>query len=378
MMYYASNHSSLQTLKNDFDSAELFEQHSCYIDRTYRTLFGFRVVETFLSTGKLVKFLWKDKNLRADLTEILKQLIRSVKDLVKHYHPRRIARNLRNVRSLPRYFRIHGKPASVLGVTTRVPIGLLKVCLRFLLCLAYAAVPIMIVLLPLLLATGVLLGMVKVVITRFIKLRKTLGQFSSQKTSRDCTIFFDFKAGVRKANYQATISHEHMHIVQNDHVTQHEGASGLHDYPTPCLFGVFTGDNIDAFMNYLMDRFELEVRLHEMVCAFYQRRGFLPENNEQFWDLVRCHVLINSNEILGPKQDSSQLFIIKNYKSNYELLYIFKSIDKSLHARFVHEVLYRMYCNLLNYYKMDVLYQKAAKQVAYPSLYDRVYHITAA
>ena len=53
---------------------------------------------------------------------------------------------------------------------------------------------------------------------------------------------------------------------------------------------------------------------------------------------------------------------------------IFSSIDESKHLRFINEVLYRLYGNLLNYYRMDELAKKVSEQqLVGPTMYEQMY-----
>lgn len=373
-MFFRKKYSSLEILKGNFKSGKLFDDNSSLTDERFEVLFITKLASScyraFISLANLFssqEFKDKLKECNTDLKVLFSRMVRC-------YNPYRARYEFTKIRSLDRRFRISGRKPNLFGLNLTLSLFIRKLWLCFILVLSYFILPIVFLLLPLFAVMLYAYKFISIIIGNYNHLKNTLGYFSDQLGSRRCTVLLNIKRGIRLKNYLHTVSHEHIHILQNDYVIKNEGLKELSCYPPPDLSMVIDDNRFIKPLKYLMERSELEVRLHELVCAFYAEHNTLPTNREEFMSMVASSPMISENFDSYIEIKRFENIFMENDKTNLEFYMIFRSIEKSKHLRFINEVLYRLYGNLLNYYRMDELSKKVSEQqLVGPTMYEQIY-----
>ena len=171
----------------------------------------------------------------------------------------------------------------------------------------------------------------------------------------------------------STVSHEHIHLLQFRNPENH------------CRYArspeKFLSENRaeDPFVHYLLEKNEVEARLHEVVLSFYRAHRHLPMTVPGFFGLlassVRCQELVT--DLLELSQvdfiqydtypDRDAMFV---EQLEWSWLFI-KSNEISF--KFISEVLTVMYGNLLRYYGDDAASQSYMAEIERPNFYDELY-----
>lgn len=171
-----------------------------------------------------------------------------------------------------------------------------------------------------------------------------------------------------------TISHEHIHLLQykvsEDRLRCARSPERLLSEKGLAM----------PFLLYLLQRDEVEARLHESVLSFYRAHRLLPMTvprflgmlaaSQQFGELV-CLTLEHSRvdfERLNPTYPERGAMFAEQLES--VLLYI---NTPEMTCRFITEVLTVMYGNLLRYYGDEIASQTFLHGIARPNLYDDLY-----
>ena len=179
------------------------------------------------------------------------------------------------------------------------------------------------------------------------------------------------------------ITHEHIHFLQyqfaevdnnfstNTKRTRNPGLLFEQEYSR------------EPVLLYLLERNEVEARLHEIVLSSYRHSGRLPTSLAGFLRLVSLNKEIGI--FLFKKKNSSYLFIEdwRNedniYKTRSESIgkslriLLANMLDTSTREKFAVEVLAPMYFNLLSYYGDIKASDTFGRQIERPCLYDRLY-----
>ena len=166
----------------------------------------------------------------------------------------------------------------------------------------------------------------------------------------------NYKASKANDSIKCIVTHEFVHVMQ-----QHDRLTKNRDYKlkasqTCNLVGVIKDESCrDPHMKYLFEVNELEVRLHEIIVAGYEKYRLLPLTNEDFLNFI----LHNESIFLGFSEPDSVLGTLDPEKEYVErcdiissdIFIIFKEmIDDGIREKFIREVLYFLYSNLLRYY----------------------------
>ena len=373
-MFFKKNYGSLETLKDDFKSAKLFDDNSSLTDERFTVLFTTRFASSCYFVLITLLNFFSSQEFKDELKKSITDLKVLFSRLIRCYNPYRARYQFTKIRSLDRCFRMLGRKPNLFGLNLTISLFIRKFWLCFILVLSYFILPIIWLLLPLFAAMLLVYKFITVIIMDYNKQKNTLGYFSNQLGLRRCAVLLNMKRGIRLKNYQHTVSHEHIHILQNDYVIKNEGLNGFSCYLPPDLSKVVDDDRFINLLNYLMGRFELEVRLHELVCAFYRENNTLPTNREEFISVVASSPMISQEFDSFSEIKRFENIFMENEKTDRELYMIFSSIDESKHLRFINEVLYRLYGNLLNYYRMDELAKKVSEQqLVGPTMYEQMY-----
>lgn len=178
-----------------------------------------------------------------------------------------------------------------------------------------------------------------------------------------------------KSRASAVISHEHIHFLQHKLSI---GISKKINLPK----GFFSRKSYipQTRLLYLLEKHEMEARLHEIIISYYRAHKKLPLSKEDFWGLLTRNTQIgdlinmaltdgetelNNNQEVYRERDPSFAADIRDV-----LLHI-EDIDHFL--KYVTEVMPVMYANLLGYYGDITASSVFMKEISRPNFYDELY-----
>jgi len=200
-----------------------------------------------------------------------------------------------------------------------------------------------------------------------------LGLFVGVRKDESEIIIFRKTHVLQKKSEAPTVSHEHIHMLQHKSAERH---SRYLRSPQTLL----NGDLIQPSTLYLMEKCEVEARLHECVLSFYQTHRQLPVTVPAFMGLLASNPHFGSlvsgvliaygaafDKNLGNYADRGSFFS----QEMEAVLLLTKSTE--LMFRYITEVLSVMYGNLLKYYGDDVASCNYLKDIARPNFYDELY-----
>ncbi|MDO8177002.1 MAG: hypothetical protein Q7T62_02045 [Undibacterium sp.] len=194
----------------------------------------------------------------------------------------------------------------------------------------------------------------------------------SLKDERRMTLRID--ANKKNRNLDCFVSHEHVHLLQGRLNEKHSK-----DIKYPDLLISDTKKD-DKFLLYLLEKKEVEAKLHEVVLSYYREKKELPLTIEGFLELLA-----------GSKKFGCLIILILQIKGIYikpdiityherdvifaeEFSYMLSSIkDADSRYKFITEVLTVMYGNLINYYGDEKSSLSFMMQIERPNLYDALY-----
>ena len=214
------------------------------------------------------------------------------------------------------------------------------------------------------------------------KRKNTLGYFMPMFKEHNHLIIKKHQENRIIARELSTISHEHIHLLQH-----------LNNDPSFIYKEVVNldllldKDNIDKkSLVYLLDKEEVEARLHEFVLSYYRHFKELPLNIEGLLNLLHsckeldkfieeCFIL---NELSGPFTiESSEEYNIRNNAIAIDIKHILLFMkNDEIALKYILEVLPVMYSNLLSYYGDEESSKAFKRQIYRPNLYDRLYSST--
>lgn len=174
-------------------------------------------------------------------------------------------------------------------------------------------------------------------------------------------------------NVDSIVSHEHIHLLQ--HKKFGSRCKGI-KHPEIIISQEYINDKR---LRYLLERNEVEARLHEIVISYYREIGQLPLTVGGFFEL-----LAGSNEIgcliYGTLRTND--VIIRDDIARYEerevmfaedVATILSKIKLDFMYRFITEVMTVMYGNLLSYYGDDKSSINFLQQIKRNDLYHALY-----
>lgn len=177
----------------------------------------------------------------------------------------------------------------------------------------------------------------------------------------------------------STVSHEHIHMLQHKDPERHSRYVRSPE--------VFVSEKVlaEPFHLYLLEKIEVEARLHESVLSFYRAHQQLPmtvpaflgllASSQQFGWLVTGTLEplgVNYHRSPGTYSERDAMFV---EQLEFVLLYI---KTPALLCRFITEVLPVMYGNLLRYYGDEVASRIYFEGIERPNFYDDLYGAQAA
>ena len=175
------------------------------------------------------------------------------------------------------------------------------------------------------------------------------------------------------------VSHEHIHLLQHRSPESH-----CRHVRSPQELLTKEG-SADTFILYVLQKMEVEARLHESVLSFYRAHRYLPTTVAGFLGLLA------SSETIGwlviSILDSGDVTFQRGLGTHPEreanpvehLEWVLVDIKTpELQRRYITEVLPVMYGNLLKYYGDDVASSSFLNGIDRPNFYDDLYAAQAA
>jgi hypothetical protein len=177
------------------------------------------------------------------------------------------------------------------------------------------------------------------------------------------------------------ISHEHIHLLQHKEVYI-TAYSRVVTWPDDQLFTESAQANANLTrLKYILERHEVEARLHELVVSFYRTHKNLPLNVPHFLALLAASnqlgwlvsgLLTLANIQIDPPFIE---FVERDMMQAKDLEMVMLSMPDELVVRFITEVLPVMYGNLLKYYGDDAVSRNFLSQISRPNFYDQLYSL---
>ena len=183
------------------------------------------------------------------------------------------------------------------------------------------------------------------------------------------------KAGRHQHRSDApTISHEHIHMLQHKDPEIHS-----RNVRSPQVI-LSEKSLVKPFLHYLLEKREVEARLHESVLSFYRAHQQLPVTASAFLGLLASSLQfgwlvtgtlklqgVTYDRGLGQYPERAPMF---TEQLEFVLLYI---KTQELQCRFITEVLPVMYGNLLKYYGDEAASLSYFEDIERPNFYDDLY-----
>ena len=172
----------------------------------------------------------------------------------------------------------------------------------------------------------------------------------------------------------AIISHEHIHLLQYRNPESH---SRRVKSPQTLL----TAEGLaDRFTLYILEKMEVEARLHESVLSFYRAHHYLPTTVSEFLGLlassktIGLHVtsILENGDVTFQRDQGT--YSDREGRPVEHLGWILMDIKTpELQRRFITEVMPVMYGNMLKYYGDDAASRQFLSNIDRPNFYDDLY-----
>lgn len=176
-----------------------------------------------------------------------------------------------------------------------------------------------------------------------------------------------------------TISHEHLHLLQSRNPKEH-----LRNARFPERLLTERGC-AEAYLLYLLQKDELEARLHEIVLSFYRSYRYLPTSVSGFLAMIAAtpvfadymQYLFGGTEFLIENQ--VEKFPIREIKYAEELSMVFAFMKShELERRFWMEVMTVLYGNLLRCYGDGRASSEFLAEIQCADMYNEQYGVARA
>ena len=185
-----------------------------------------------------------------------------------------------------------------------------------------------------------------------------------------------------KFNCDATISHEHLHLLQNKYGKEFKLSEKEDSFII--RVGAILNNTDNSFLNYLLEEHELEARLHELILSFYRQIGFLPVSYNEFigallaWNnqyKTEYNLIFRRFENHENPYPNYNEFTIRDENISKEITYVLISltIKNNVMIRFLQEILPVMYSNLLLYYGDALTSKNMLESIPDTTLFYQVY-----
>ena len=175
------------------------------------------------------------------------------------------------------------------------------------------------------------------------------------------------------------VSHEHIHLLQHVNPESH-----CRHVRSPKELLTEEG-GADLFILYVLEKMEVEARLHEAVLSFYRDNHYLPTTVSGFLGMLASSEMIGL-QVIGILEagdvtfDCEQRkFFERDARPVEQLGWVLTDIKTpELQRRYITEVLPVMYGNLLKYYGDNVASGSFHQGIDRPNFYDDLYGAQAA
>jgi hypothetical protein len=172
---------------------------------------------------------------------------------------------------------------------------------------------------------------------------------------------------------EAVISHEHIHFLQ--HLDGQQVIA-----PERKLAPILLEEKLsNSFLLYVLEKKEVEARLHEIVLSFYRDRRELPLTPQSFIEMLAASAsfqeyVIDHLETAGHSLGKvGATFRERASMFSDQLAMAFTFMKAGCEYRFMAEVLTVMYGNLLRYYGAEEASLEFLSAIPRPNLYDEIY-----
>jgi hypothetical protein len=179
----------------------------------------------------------------------------------------------------------------------------------------------------------------------------------------------------KNMDVEVVVTHEHIHMLQ--HMNKEVSCNN-----SKCAEILLADEwRNDKLLLYILEKNELEARLHEIVISYYRNNNRLPVTTEGFIELLASSTQFGLviTKSMGLKTSTDAQSVIKCYEERSKQiameieLILFCIKDNNLRRQFINEVLTVMYGKLIKYYGDENLSSNLLKSISRPNLYDRIY-----
>ena len=175
------------------------------------------------------------------------------------------------------------------------------------------------------------------------------------------------------------VTHEHIHLLQHrypERFSRHIKCPELH------VSEKYLSAGSRGTALYLLEKMEVEARLHESVLSFYRANRQLPNTVPAFlgllasspkygWYVSRVFTLrgVTFDKVTAPYTDRDSMFVDQLEST------MLMTMDDEYKGRFLTEVLTVMYGNLIRYYGDSAASCAFLANIPRPNYYDELYGI---
>lgn len=170
------------------------------------------------------------------------------------------------------------------------------------------------------------------------------------------------------------VSHEHIHLLQFKNPESHSRRVRSPQ-------GLLTEEALaDSFLLYILEKMEVEARLHESVLSFYRAHHYLPTTVSGFLGLLassktiglQVTSILEAGDVTFQRDQGT--YSDREGRPVEHLGWILMDIKTpELQRRFITEVMPVMYGNMLKYYGDDAASRQFLSSIDRPNFYDDLY-----
>lgn len=215
--------------------------------------------------------------------------------------------------------------------------------------------------------------------------REATGYYVKNDDSKPSIFINIDKCGEGSLSVEATISHEHIHLLQERYGYEEFGALNVLGYKRFASKLINVSSKNKRSLLYLLHEDEVEARLHELILSFYRSRHELPVTHKEIVGMVLSFNEIRKvvkalcengflNEYLPT--NSNLLVDSRDGYAELDISIILLFLKGDLVEKYLLEVIPIMYAKILFYYgaheESKELYKSIEDKSFYLSLYPRV------
>lgn len=172
-------------------------------------------------------------------------------------------------------------------------------------------------------------------------------------------------------NFESTISHEHLHLVQYEFEGYYNYNNNYTDIDISRLkiHAELDFDSEDN-LNYLMNKYELEVRIHRIISYLYLKKSLFPNNLNDFSVFMSKIIDVNLNSV--DKSVTNDMIDLKHILYSIDDMHTNTTIE-NIRLRLINELFAMCYANLIEYYGDTVAANNFRCQIMGPNMYNLTY-----